>query len=221
MPGFTEVTNSLFSFLEGYYLSYGYLIVFLGSFVENTLFLGWLLPGGIVTSLGGFYAHEAGLSLSAITCFAIFGATIGKSFDYVVGFFCGKLIRGRLSFLGERIILARRILEKHGTSGIFLTSIMGPLRSILMLTAGMVRVPYFWFLKMTFLASVIWGVMFVLLGYFLGYNRVFLERTVSALGIFGWFLFIFLFLLWVVKQFGLLWSQKRDKSPLDKSSRPD
>ena len=210
MPNLTEVANGILNFLEPWYRQYGYIFVFLGSFFENTLFFGWLLPGGIVTALGGFYANESDLSLTGVTMLAILGATLGKSFDYIVGYFWGKLIRKRFS-LDDRIALARKILEKHGTWGIFLTSVVGPLRSVLMLTAGMTKLSYFWFLKMTFLASAIWGITFVVLGYFLGYNRTVLERTVSYLGIFGWILFAVLLLLWLGKQFWASYYTKRKK----------
>lgn len=203
MQDFGQLAIQIIRILEPLYKHFGYLFVILGSFFENTLFFGWALPGGIITALGGFYSRNtdpllaiAGqrrhLSLFWVIIISILGATLGKVMDYWIGYFAGKKIV-KIFHLEKQEELAKHFIKKHGVKAFFLTSIAGPLRSILMLTAGIIRTPFDWFFGVVFITSIIWGAAFVLLGYFLGQNRKQLEAAISYLGFFGWILIM----LWI------------------------
>lgn len=49
--------DDLISLLENFYDHYGYLIVFLSTFAENTALVGLVLPGNSLALLGAFYAR--------------------------------------------------------------------------------------------------------------------------------------------------------------------
>jgi membrane protein DedA with SNARE-associated domain len=46
-----RLAEEIAQFIEGLFESYGYWVVFLGTFLENTLFLGLLVPGVLVMLL--------------------------------------------------------------------------------------------------------------------------------------------------------------------------
>jgi len=206
MPDFGTVALNILKFLEPLYGKFGYLLVFLGAFFENTFFLGWILPGGLIVSLGGFYTKTAGLSLPIVLVLSIIGATLGKVFDFWVGYYFGKKIIGRFN-LSKQEKLAEHFIKKHGARAFFLTSVVGQLRSILMITSGIIRTPFKWFLTVVTVTSAIWGIVFVFLGYFLGENRKYLEEVISYIGVFGWVIII----VWVG---GMVWEKVRPEKVL-------
>lgn len=189
MLDFGQVAINILNFLEPQFGRFGYGLVFWGGLFENTFFLGWLLPGGMIVSLGGFYTKSVGLSLPVVFILSIIGATLGKILDYWVGYFIGKTIIKRFK-LEKQERLAEHFIKKHGARAFFLTSVVGQLRSILMITAGIIRTPFKWFLGVVFFTSTIWGIVFVTLGYFLGENRKYLEQIISYIGVFGWIIII-------------------------------
>lgn len=185
MLDFGAVALSILNFLEPWYGDFGYLLVFFGGLFENTFFLGWLLPGGTMVALGGFYTKTVGLSLPLVLILSIIGATMGKVFDFWVGYYLGKKIIKRFK-LEKQEKLAEHFIKKHGARAFFLTSVVGQLRSILMITSGIVRTSFKWFLMVVAITSAIWGIVFAFLGYFLGENRKYLEQVMSYIGVFGW-----------------------------------
>lgn len=221
MPDLGQYAIEVTYFLEPWYRQYGYLIVFIGGLLENSLFFGWILPGGLVSALGGFYSRnidpilamtgqEKNLSFIGIFIFSSLGAFLGKLSDYFIGFYFGKKI---INFFGlqKQEQIAGHFIEKHGLKAFFLTAVIGQLRSILNITAGITRKPLKWFSGVSVLTSLIWGGLFTTLGYFIGQNRKTLENTISYLGIFGWLIII----LWIIS---LLWSKYKPETILPRDS---
>jgi len=81
MPGIHEFLN----LLRDAYAAWGYDIVFLGAFLENTVLLGLILPGGALVMLGAVYAHQGSMALPAVFLLAWLGMVAGTSIDYLLG----------------------------------------------------------------------------------------------------------------------------------------
>ena len=58
-------TLELIEKIEQLYLSWGYPILFLSSFIETTPF-GWTIPGGTMIAVGGFFAYGGKISLIGV-----------------------------------------------------------------------------------------------------------------------------------------------------------
>ena len=72
------------SFLESLYSEYGYLIVFVGSLVETSP-VGWLIPGGLLSALGGFYSYNGTLSFIGVLIASWFGILGTLIAGYLLG----------------------------------------------------------------------------------------------------------------------------------------
>src|SRR5260370_41064943 len=98
--------------LAGLYDRYGYIIVFLGSLVENTAALGLVLPGGTLALLGALYARHGTLNLGWGIFFAWLGTVLGYHADYLFGrFVLARVARPwGMSRLGHPLPPARRLL---------------------------------------------------------------------------------------------------------------
>jgi membrane protein DedA with SNARE-associated domain len=190
--------------LGRFYHDYGYLTVFLGTLGENTAFLGLFLPGNSLALLGALYARLGILNLGWVIFLASFGTVLGYHIDYLFGRFVlthaatrwssGKL--GRSIRLAGRLRMARMLLKKHGGKAIFMSHLVGHLRSFVALSAGMTRMNYRRFLGYELVAAFVWNAAFCFLGYFLAGEidrlQLLIERT-------GWMLLgilVLLFFAW-------------------------
>ena len=196
--------NEWLAWLRAFYDQYGYSVVFLGSLGENTAFLGLLLPGNSLVLLGAFYARLGTLNLGLVILWAALGTIVGYHSDY----FFGRLILvhvasrwsatrlGRRLRLAGRLRLARMFLKKHGGKAILISHLIGHLRSIVAIGAGMMRMPYLTFLTFEILAATIWNTLYALLGYFIAVE---IDRLAFILQRAGWAVFgllVVLFLAW-------------------------
>ncbi|HEU4782465.1 MAG TPA: DedA family protein [Ktedonobacterales bacterium] len=204
----------LIDLLRDLYDQYGYLIVFLGAFGENTALVGLALPGGTLALLGAFYARQGTLNLAWVIFFAWMGTVLGYHVDYLLGRFAlGKVMLrwgdsrlGRRMRLAGRLRLGRRLLAKYGGRAILLSHIVGHIRSFVALSAGATRMSYRRFLSFELVAALLWNTAFCLIGYAAGaeYDRILpiIERA-------GWIIAGVVVLAILVWKVGLPWLRKR------------
>ena len=82
---FQRFSEWLLRRLESLFAEYGYLVVFLGVLLENSMFLGLLVPGSIILILGGLSAQNGSINIWYVIALAIAGTIIGDTLSYVVG----------------------------------------------------------------------------------------------------------------------------------------
>lgn len=172
--------------IEQLYLSWGYLIVFLGSFIEITP-MGWAVPGGLILVGGGFYAYGGGLSLYMVLLAGWLGAWLTFILAYVLGnksgaYFIKKLKQEKNA---ER---ARILLTRHGPV-ILTTSLMANLtRFWVAYVSGSQNYSFARFLFYSGAASLAWSSLWVVVGYLAGIEKENLERSLASLGVLVWIL---------------------------------
>ncbi len=190
--------------LAGLYDRYGYIIVFLGSLVENTAALGLVLPGGTLALLGALYARHGTLNLGWVIFFAWLGTVLGYHADYLFGrFVLARVARhwsmsrlGHRLRLAGRIRLARRLLTKHGGKAILISHTIGHMRSFVALSAGITHMNYGRFLLFEMVAAFLWNAVYCLIGYGIGME---LDRLQLLFERSGWVILgmlTALFLIW-------------------------
>src|SRR5262249_52337804 len=64
---------------------YGYLVVFLGTCLENTLFLGVFIPGIFVILLAGISAYQGLISFPIALGVGVAGTSLGDTVSYLAG----------------------------------------------------------------------------------------------------------------------------------------
>lgn len=206
--------QTLMNLLRDLYDQYGYLIVFLGAFGENTAVLGLVMPGGTLALLGAFYARLGTLNLAWVIFFAWIGTVLGYHVDYLFGRFAlSKLMArwgtsplGRRLRLAARLRLARRLLARYGGRAILLSHVIGHIRSFVALSAGATHMPYRRFLAFELVAALVWNIIFSVLGYLAGaeYDRIMqvVERA-------GWIIASVIILAVLVWKVGIPWLRGR------------
>ncbi len=179
--------------LETIYVSYGYSIVFLGSFIEITP-MGWSIPGGALLAAGGFFAYSGKLSLLGVLVFSWFGAWLTFIIAYLLGAKIGYSLVKRLK-QEENALKAKALLEKHG--GVILTTSMmaNLLRFWTAFVAGAEDYNFIKFLFYSAAASLTWSSLMVVVGYLAGSERIQLESALAKLGVGAWAIFLLVGLL--------------------------
>src|SRR5215210_3150473 len=66
---------------------YGYLVIFLGTALENTLFLGLFIPGIFVILLAGISAENGLINFPLALAIGVAGTSIGDTVSYAAGRF--------------------------------------------------------------------------------------------------------------------------------------
>lgn len=152
---------------------HAYLLAFAGALVENTVFLGFLLPGGTVVALASAGGHAAGLSLPALALLAAAGMTSGAIVDYMLGRTgAARLLEhrraGRLGrALAAQLAQAGPLLRRHGWWIMLVAHAFGHGRSTLAVAAGAARLPLARFLAIELPAALLWGSLYAGGGYLL------------------------------------------------------
>jgi membrane protein DedA with SNARE-associated domain len=122
---------------------YGYTVVFVGVFLENT---GLPVPGETALLAGAALAHFGRLSLGWVIVTAIVGATLGDNLGFAIGRRYG---RGIVERHGWRIGLTRprlaqfdRFFERHGARTVFIARFITGLRVFGAVLAGASGLPW-------------------------------------------------------------------------------
>src|SRR6202034_4807360 len=120
--------------------------------------------------LGGVLASKGGVNLEAILAVVVVCAIAGDSVGYAVGDKWGpKLLElGPLKKREKGITTALDQLNRRGPIAVFVARFSAFLRAVVPGLAGISDMHYRTFLAANALGGTCWGILYVLLGYFVG-----------------------------------------------------
>jgi undecaprenyl-diphosphatase len=182
------VLDRIIEFLEPYLgVPWGYVIVGLATFLENSIGAGVIVPGETLVIVGGFYARIGELWLPGVMLVAIVGAVLGDNLGYWIGRRYGRGFlerHGRKLFITpERLVLAERYYERHGGKTVFFGRFIPVVRSVGFILAGVAHMEWKRFFVYDVAGAVIWAVGHSLLGYGLGASYERWERYATPFGL--------------------------------------
>ena len=189
-------------FLEPYLSApWGYLVVGLATFLENSIGAGLVVPGETLVILGGFYARigDPPLSLPLISFVAVTFAVLGDNVGYLLGRRYGRglleRVGPRLGISHEKLAYADRYYADHGGKTVFLGRFIPVVRSVGFILAGAAKLEWRRFILYDIAGAAIWGIGHTVLGYFIGATidtwEPYLTRFGLVLGalLVGWIVF--------------------------------
>jgi membrane protein DedA with SNARE-associated domain len=153
-------------------------IVFFVAFGECLAFLSFLVPATVFFAVFGTAAGASGLSPLPLALAATAGAGLGFWVSYWIGLKLGPRADTLWPFNRNPEMLKRGhdFFEKWGAPGIFFGHFVGPVRAVIAITAGIVKMPPLPFHLANWTASFVWGFMFFYGGAILGQQAVELFR---------------------------------------------
>ena len=194
-----RLAQEIAQLIEALFESYGYWVVFLGAFLENTIFLGLLVPGNLVMLLAGLSAQEGLLSLPLAVGLGIAGTAAGDTVSYVTGRLGWHRLLTRLGGEGfnrwsERL---RRPMMRWSVLFVLFYHFAGYSRLVGPAASGALRMPARRWMLLDYAGASLWVTTYVMAGYGLGHLGLTLDSTKGNFRIFEWLLFA-AFVTWII-----------------------
>jgi len=145
-------------FFREYLEAYGYLFLFIGTFLE----------GEAVLILAGYFAFQGTLSLPGVIVTALTGSFLGDQFYFFLGRWKGKWLLGLFASMAKKFRRALRLIEKYGSFVAFVSRYTYGLRIALPIILGMTSLSRRRFLVLNLLSATSWAILFSLAGFFFG-----------------------------------------------------
>jgi membrane-associated protein len=146
-------------------------------FAEDAVFVGFVIPGETAAVLAGVGAGLGHVPLPLSVLVVVVAAIVGDSVGYEVGrlFFGPRVLTmPLLQRHALRIERAQAFLRRRGGIAVLLGRFTAFFRAMMPALAGAAHMPYRRFLFWNALGGLVWGVLFVLIGFAAGasYHRV-------------------------------------------------
>jgi membrane protein DedA with SNARE-associated domain len=151
-------------------------------FLEDAIFLGFVIPGETAAVLAGVGAGLGHVPLPVAIVVVVVAAIVGDSVGYEVGrkFFGPKVLTmPLLERHTDRIGRAQGFLQRRGGIAVFLGRFTAFFRAMMPALAGASHMPYRSFLVWNAAGGVVWGTLFVMVGYVAGASYHQVEKQVG------------------------------------------
>ena len=169
-------------------------VMFVTAFGESFAFLSLLFPGTGLLIAAGALTSAGTLPYLPVLAGAVAGAVLGDSVSFWIGRRFGEPIARIWPFTRHPDLLPNgiRFFARHGGKSIFIGRFFGPVRAVIPLVAGIMRMPpgRFWFANVT--SALVWAPMLLFTGDLVGHlsERLFgsaniVIPVVAALTLFG------------------------------------
>lgn len=147
---------------------YGYLLIFLGTFVE----------GETLLMLGGYFAHRGYLDLGGVVATSFIAAVCGDQLFFHLGRSHAKDLLARFPRLRDKVNLALHRVERHQVKVVLTMRFLWGLRIALPVALGLTSMSARKFFWLNLLSAAVWSCVFALIGF--GTSRV-IARIVDNL----------------------------------------
>ena|SRR3989344_573138 len=183
--------EEMIEIIKEYFARYGYIAVFIGSFFEALLLIGWYFPGGLVIFLSVILSPSPMIAAVSVVI-----VTFGLYAGYTTNFFLGKYgwYRLLLKFgIRKQLDEAQIKLSRYGVRAIFMSYWNPGLASFISTAAGVLRYEQSRFFAYSFIAVTIWDIFWGTVVYSLG------ERALSTL--MTWPFILFTIVVWIIARY--------------------
>jgi membrane protein DedA with SNARE-associated domain len=165
---------------------YGYAVVFLGVFLENT---GVPVPGETALLAGAVLAHFGQLWLPAVILTAVAGATLGDNLGFFIGRRGGRVLAERhgwrVGLNAARLAEFDRFFARYGPKTVFIARFITGLRVVCAILAGGSGMSWRVFVMYNAAGAIVWCTVIALAGYALGRSWALLEKWIGRTGLIG------------------------------------
>ena len=150
-------------------------------FAEDALFIGFVIPGETAAVIGGVVASRGNANVVLMAVVVVAAAILGDSVGYEIGKRFGpRLLKSKaLRKRWARLERAQDFLRRRGGVAVFLGRFIAFFRAVLPALAGTSHMPYRRFIAWNAAGGLVWGVVFVGLGYFAGNSYDAIAKTVG------------------------------------------
>ncbi len=158
----------------------GYVGIFFLMFLESSFFP---FPSEIVMIPAGYLAYKGEMNIYLALFAGVAGSLAGALFNYYLALHFGRsflLKFGKYMFLKpESLYKLESFFAKHGEISTFNARLIPGVRQYISFPAGLAKMNLFRFSLYTSFGALLWLIVLVLLGYFLGANQELIDRYLN------------------------------------------
>lgn len=155
---------------------FGYMGIFIMMFLESTFFP---FPSEVAMIPAGYLASKGEMHMGAVIFVGTMGSLMGALFNYYLARQYGRkglLHIGKYFFFTEsKLKKMEAFFVNHGSFSTFVSRLIPGVRQLVSLPAGLSKMHVGKFLLYTTLGAGLWGIVLVLLGYFIGENETLIQ----------------------------------------------
>ncbi|HVC49607.1 MAG TPA: VTT domain-containing protein [Burkholderiales bacterium] len=158
-------------------------LVFLLSLLESLAVIGTFIPGATALFIAGTLVGAGALNFWQTIIYSVCGAIIGDGLSYWLGHHYQETIICYWPFRRYPGLLQKSeaFFAKHGGKSVVIGRFFGPVRAMVPVVAGMVRMPPIKFYTLNILSALIWAPAHILPGALLGASLVLAEAITMRL----------------------------------------
>jgi membrane protein DedA with SNARE-associated domain len=160
--------------------SYTYPVLLLLVLLES---LGVPLPGEIALVTAAAYASSGHISITIVIALAALGASVGGVLGYWIGIKGGlPLVTRYGGYVGVKkshVDRAHAFFERNGSKTILFGRFVAILRTWAAIVAGAAAMSFTKFVTYNTIGSIVWAIVFGLLGFYFGRDLPLLEKYIS------------------------------------------
>ncbi len=152
-----------------------YLVVGLLVFLEVAIVIGFFVPGEIATIIGGVIASQHHANVVLVIVVVVVAATLGNIVGYDVGRMIGPWLFSHRPLAGHAgVARAQKLIARRASPAVVAGRFVVFVRAVLPGMVGMSGMPRRHFAAFSAAGALVWGTLWVLVGYGLGlsYTRV-------------------------------------------------
>ena len=184
--------ESIVNFLVQTIGQWGYIGIFLLMFLESSFFP---FPSEVVMIPAGYLAYKGDMNLFLIIISGLLGSISGAWFNYLLANKFGRKFLEKF-ISNDKLDKLDKFFAKHGHISTFSGRLIPGIRQYISFPAGMAKMDGILFTLFTGLGSLIWILVLVSLGYFIGQNQALIHKylkeiTALTLVILGIIIFIY------------------------------
>ena len=141
-------------------------VIAITAFGESFAFLSLLFPGTAILIAAGGLAAVGAIPFFSSAVAGIAGAVLGDSISFWLGQKFGPLLPGIWPFRRNPAMLQRGMdfFRRYGGASVFIGRFFGPLRAVIPIAAGMMRMPTALFYVANIVSAVVWAPVLLLSG---------------------------------------------------------
>lgn len=158
------------------------IITFLISFAESLAVIGSIVPGSVTMTAIGILIGSGVIPATSTFLFAILGAIAGDSGSYYLGYYFNDKLHQLWPFSKHPNLLAsgQYFFNEHGGKSVFIGRFLGPLRAVVPVVAGMMKMKQNRFLLANVTSAIIWSFLYILPGVFIGFASKDLSKEAAS-----------------------------------------
>jgi membrane protein DedA with SNARE-associated domain len=161
-----------------------YLVVAFLVFFEVAIVVGFFVPGEIATILGGVIASQHHANVILMIMVVVAAATVGNVVGYEVGRLLGPWLFSRRPLVGHAgVERAQKLVARRGAPAVVAGRFVVVVRAVLPGLVGMSGMTRRYFTVLSAAGAVVWGTLWVLVGFALGLSYTKVTNTFGGVSI--------------------------------------